>query len=1148
MKKSRDCYTPLGVWRKCLMIMKLTFVFMLLGLMTVSAGVYSQSAKLNLRITNGTLEEVFREIERQSDYSFLFKDESLDKTKVVTINKRNATVQEVLEHLLKGADVQFDMVDQYIVVHKKEVERSITTQQQKEVSGTVTDEVGEPLPGVSVVVKGTTIGITTDLDGKYTLRLPANAETLVFSFIGMQTQEVLLEGQAVINVALREETKGLEEVVVVGYGIQKKSNMTGAVQSISSAELENRAQTSATRSLQGAIPNLNIYYSSGKSNATPTFNIRGTTTLSGNGSPLIVIDGVASTVSELSRINPNDIESVSSLMDAASAAIYGARAAFGVVLVTTKNGKKEGVYTSISSNASFKKPIIIPEYIMEPNIVLKARVAGSGGWYNLKSIWGVNDWDLLDQITAGEAEEIMLNPEDPSKWLTAARTNWYKEAMRDYGFTQNHSMSVSGKNKKTSYFLSGSYSREEGIVRYGNDVFDKYNMRVKVGYQLTDWLNVANNSSYTYDVMDEPSQGYNFASLENAATTSVIKNPDGSWSSNGASYFGKAIEGGEAVTRNNRFWTSFTAKADILEDVLWVTGKATFMRSSQAYKAYWLPVKYKVGPEDVKTHHPVKDAQRTASTSRQNVFDVFADFDKKFGESHVHVLVGYNQEYRYSDWFKAYRKDLISSSVPSINNATGDKELDESITDWATRSGFFRVNYDYAGKYLFEVNGRYDGTSRFPKDDRWVFVPSASLGWNMYRENFFEPLRNVLTSFKPRVSYGILGNQNVGAYSYIAEMGDGKTSSILDGGEYDQQLIIKAPGLVSASLSWERVETKNIGFDFGLFKNKLIGNFDYYHRATKDMLTKGKELPGVLGTGEPKENAADLITKGWEIALSWKDDIKIGGDKLNYNARLTLSDSRAWITKFDNPEGRLNDYYEGYEIGTIWGYEVNGLFQSEEEIKNHANQSAFWSYPGKTIPGPGDIKFEDLNGDGEIRGGQTVNDLKDLKKIGNSRSRYHIGFRLGGDFKGFDFSAFFQGVLKRDWYPTGYQFWGLNAGPWTNLRKWNYENSWTPEHTDAYLPRLKGYAATSWSGGEMIKTNTRYLQNAAYVRLKSVNVGYTIPRILTDKLNIAKVRVSVGGENLSTWTGIKSPNIDPETLGGNYPMQRIYTVGVNVQF
>ncbi len=1150
MKKNRflRVYIQPGLM-KLLVIMKLITFLLFFSGMAMANGSYSQNARFDLNVKDASIVQVLEEIEQQTEYGFLFKTDQLDLSERYTLDFKNTKIETVMDKLLDKDIYSYRVMDQIIVISKLG-EKSFTEQDQviTKITGKVTDSAGLPLPGVSVIIKGTTKGVITDFDGNYTLSNFPEDATLQFSFIGMKTQEVLVANKTKLNITLSTSVESIDEVIVVGYGTQKKSNLTGAVQQISAKDLENRTVINVGQALQGLIPNMNVEISNGRANTNPSINIRGMGSLSG-GDPLIVIDGVPSTMTEFMAINPNDVETVSALMDASSAAIYGARAAFGVILVTTKSASISDMQVTFNSNVSFRTPTVLPDYILDQNIAMKAKVDASGGWYNLKDIFGISDWDYLDKITKGEIPQVTLNPEDPTKWLTAGRTDWYKEAVRDFGVTQNHNVSISGSSSKTRYYFSGAYSRQDGVFKYGNDIFDKYNFRGKIDLDVTKWLTISNNTSYNNDYFDEPSHGFSFYSLTNTPTLDVIKNPDGSWTESGATIFGSTTEGGRIYTRNSRYWSSFSANANFFDKMLSITAKSTFLRANKELKNIWLPTEYKTGPDRIESLNPISDAQRDASSDRQNVYDLYADFTKSFDQHNVHVMVGYNQEYRYSDWFASNRFELISSSVPSISLATGEKVVNESSYDWATRSGFFRFNYDFNGKYLFEVNGRYDGSSRFPKNDRFGFFPSMSCGWNMVKENFFSQFSNVVSSFKPRFSYGMLGNQDVSAYAYLATMGAGTTGSILAGDRTEQQTTIYAPGIVSNSLTWEKVETTNFGVDFGFLNNRLSGTFDYYNRAVRDMLTKSKTLPGVLGASEPLANAADLVTKGWESSITWKDNFKLLGSNFNYNVAATLADSRAWITKYDNPDGRLDDWYVGYEVGTIWGYQVNGLFQTQEELANHANQSQFWTYPGKVTPGPGDIKFEDLNGDGQIRAANTVYDMQDQKKIGNSRARYQFGFRAAGDWKGFDFSLFVQGVLKQDWYPSaGYDFWGLNYGPWGNLQRYQYENSWTSEHTDAYLPRIKGYAASTWSGAEMLQANTRYLQNNAYMRLRNISLGYSLPEAMIQKIKLDQLRIFVSGDNQLTWTAIKVPNIDPETSFGNYPLQKMFSLGINVKF
>ncbi len=1139
MKKTNKCRNQYRVpVFKVLLIMKLTILcFLIPTFVLLAAETYSQNGSISIHSSDTYVKDILKEIEEKSNYYFIYNNEFVDVYQRLSIHVENQSVNDVLDRVFDKTNIQYLIKGRKIVLSPTVMKEM---QQEREISGKVVDEKGNPLPGVTVLVKGSMQGTVSDVDGNYRLQVSGNATALLFSFVGMRMQEVVVGNQTTINVSLVADAIGIEEVVAIGYGTKKKTNLTGAVQQVSSKELESRVVTDPVKALQGAIPNLNIKYSSGQAKAVPDFNIRGMESLSG-GTPLIVIDGVPADIEQFMELNPNDVESVSSLMDAASAAIYGARAAFGVVLVTTKNASSEDLQVSYNMNIAFRNPIIIPEFIMDPYIVMQNRQEGTGAWYTL-----VEDWDLLKQMSE-EGTEIMINPTNPQYWLYAGRTNWYDEAIKKNTFSQNHNLSVSGKSEKASYYLSAGYSQEDGVFRYGNDLFNKYNMRAKFDFKLTEWLTLSNNSSYNYDVFDEPSQGFNIGGLYNYSTTDVIKNPDGSWAYSSAACFGAASEGGRSESNNSRFWTSFTAKASFWENLLTLTAKASFMRGNWTQRTNWLPIDYKTGPEIIETHHPVLDARRKAYDDRQNVYDIYANINKSFSKHNINILLGYNQEYYYEEEFEAYRKDLISSSVPSIALATGDREVGESITDWATRSGFFRVSYDFSSKYLLEINGRYDGTSRFPENDRFGFFPSVSLGWNIANEGWFEGINNYISSLKPRFSYGSLGNQDVGAYAYLPTMDDGKTSSILAGGKHDQQTTIYSPGLVSGFLTWETVQTANFGIDYGFLNNRLSGSFNYYERATLDMLTKSKQLPGVLGTSEPQENAADLITKGWEFVLDWKDKFDMLGSPFSYGVGLTLADSRSWITKFDNPDGKLSDYYVGYEIGTIWGFEADGLFQKPEELADHADQSTFWSYPDKVQPGPGDIKFKDLNGDGLIRSAQTINDMQDQRKIGNDRPRYTTGIRANASWKGFDLAMFWQGVLKQDGYPEGSLFWGLRANPWTNLQKYNHENSWTPETPDAYMPRIKGYAASWWSGGEFVRPNTRYIQHYWYMRLRNITLGYSLPKILMSKVNISQLRIFVTGENLLTFTGLDNPNVDPESWG-DYPIQKLVSCGVNIKF
>lgn len=520
---------------------------------------------------------------------------------------------------------------------------------------------------------------------------------------------------------------------------------------------------------------------------------------------------------------------------------------------------------------------------------------------------------------------------------------------------------------------------------------------------------------------------------------------------------------------------------------------------------------------------------------------------KTFNNKHaVLFMVGFNQEeYRY-DYMYLDRYELISPSLPTFNLATGDKNVRQDISTWALRGAFARLNYTFADKYILEFNGRYDGTSRFPKVSRFTFNPSGSVAWVFSKENFLEKWSNVLSFGKLRLSFGSLGNQDVGAYAYLATMGSGKTWQILDG---EQPVYVSAPGLVSGNLTWERVFTSDIGLDLNFFNNRLSITGDIYLRQTKDMLTAGATLPAVLGTSVPKENAADLETKGWEITIGWKDKANLAGKPLNYNVNFNLADSRSFITKFANETGTLSDYYKGYEIGEIWGMTTEGFFTSKEDVKSQ-DQLVVTSYPGTRPVEPGDIKFKDLNGDKKIDYGKwTLDDHGDYHIIGNSRPRFTFGLSAGADWNGFDFNVFFQGVGKRDYCPGGSDlfFWGIYSQPWTNITYGNYYDRWTEENPNGYFPRFKSYVA---EGTEAAIPQTRYMQNAAYIRLKNLTAGYTIPKAIMGKTPIDRLRIFFSGDLLFEFSGLyKYYKVDPEGLGGQmYPFQRSYSFGLNVTF
>lgn len=606
-----------------------------------------------------------------------------------------------------------------------------------------------------------------------------------------------------------------------------------------------------------------------------------------------------------------------------------------------------------------------------------------------------------------------------------------------------------------------------------------------------------------------------------------------------------SLSEGEAQTTELSLQSQFTMTLALIKNVLSIKADAT-ARLGNRETEQWdsdMNIPYKQGPNLADEYLGWVDmAQLAKERDYYTSVNAYIDFTKSFGKHQVSALAGFNQEYNSHRYMRGEREELISSSLPSVELATGSARVREDNYEWATRGGFFRLNYIYNNKYIFEANGRYDGSSRFPKNDRFGFFPSISAAWIISQEKFMHATQNWLNYAKLRISYGALGNQDVSYYEYIASMGSSEQQLLING---IKPMGVTPSGLVSNSLTWEKVYTKNIGLDLNFFNNRLTFSGDIYRRDTKDMLTKGKTLPSVLGALEPRINAADMKTEGWEISLGWRDLFNLGNKPFSYNVKFILSDNRSFITRFDNPTGNLDDWYEGCEIGEIWGLVTEGFFKDQADIDNHADQWDVTSYPGDRPIEPGDLKYKDLDNNGKINNGSwTVNDPGDYKVIGNNASRYNYGADFTAEWNGLDFRVLLQGVGKKDWYPESHYFFGIYRAPWGNVLENNLDH-WTPENTDAYFPRLKSYIA---EGGKDLAINqTRYLQNAAYLRIKNITIGYTLPKKFTMKAKLERVRLYLTGDNIFEFTKL-SKNYDPEILGTSHPMQRLFTFGLNLSF
>ena len=1036
---------------------------------------------------------------------------------------------------------------------------------EQNISGTIKNEDGDALEGATVSAKGTTIGALTNEEGQFQLTVPDEVSTLLVSYIGYAAQEVEIEGRSVINIVLTESTSTLDEVVVVGYGTQKKANLTGAVSVINSEALENRPIVSAGHGLQGLVPNLNVTIRNGDPTTAASFNIRGYESING-GSPLILVDGVPMA---LERINPNDIESVNVLKDASAAAVYGARAAFGVILVETKSGKQGKVNINLSTELSSAKPIFHMDPVNDPYQFVLAR--------NAASIRTTGNPSFDDDFVAGT--KAYSEGSGPAWGVKDGVLRQYgfndyqNQIMTDFAPQQKYDLSISGASEKASYYVSLGHLNKDGYLRHetNNESFMRYNVLMKTEFKLTDWLSLDQKVVFNQQQSNKPTFYHwdvNINTLARVDPVRAIQFPDLDYYLTpgdrdqyeqyigmyfgGTNFFPYLEDGGRTTFTLNDTWLT---QGVTLTPVDGLVIKGNF--SYNAYHREWQDVQSKievVANQDL-TNLVIDNGfsgtdyiENQTNFNQYYALNTYAEYSPKLGSAHdVKAMVGFNQEWGNNAFHRAKAFSLITPLITDLNATTGGQQTFGGKSHVALRGVFYRLNYILNDRYLFEANGRYDGTSRFPKDDRFGFFPSFSAGWRISEEGFMAATRSWLDNLKIRASYGTLGNQLLGSnyYPYIATMGIGTSPYMMTGGA--RTPFVSPAGLVSPTLTWETVITKNLGADITILKQRLDASFDIYTRDTKDMLMD-VEFPSVLGTAAPKQNAADLRTNGWEASITWRDRI---GEDWSYRLTLALSDWQSEITRYENPTGALSEYYVGQKIGEIWGYETVGIFQTEEEVNSAADQSrlgANWR--------PGDIHYADLDGDGEITPGtNTLEDPGDRRIIGNESPRYSFGVNADLKWKGFALTTFFQGIGKRDYWPNDGNwtwFFPFNAGH----VEWYYiTDTWSEDNRDAYFPAPH----ISTTDGKNKHWQSRFVQNASYIRLKNMTLSYEIPTSILGKVGLGDAQIYLAGMNLWEYTKMRKP-LDPEYLRRDvlgdfnyngaveYPLQRIYSVGARISF
>lgn len=1079
-------------------------------------------------------------------------------------------------------------VNMYAARAEKPSASNVYQQTRILVSGRILDSSGQPVPGASVIEKGTTNGVNTDIDGKFTISVKSGA-SLEVSCIGYETISVAASEN--MSVTLKEDTQFLDEVVVVGFGTQKKVNMTGSVAAVDvDKAFGSKPITDVSKGLQGVVPGLSITYNSNDLNASPTMKIRGTGSINGDNTPLILLDGVE--VPDLSFVNPDNIKSISVLKDAASASIYGSRAAWGVVLITSKDGSavKDKVSITYSNNFSWNQPIGLPKYITDKEGVLAqleegmlaqknvdgSRIEAFGMYYDTIGK-GITTW--FDKYSGNLSNPVYKYGED---YEFIEGTPYYyrvsdpnKEIFKT-SFSQTHNLSVNGNTGKTNYNIGLGYTMNDGTLKAAkkNDV-KRYNLNLSTNTQVKNWLNIGTKVMYVEKEYEYP-YGYSQSKGATGLLYYVMRFPtffpfgisdgsklaDGTYASDSAAtgeglYFrhGNAYVANESICSSKDQYLTLGGNVRInLAPGLsfygdYTRGRYNYENRSMRqpyYVANWsFPKKAAVTTNDF--------LERTYVSKITNTYNAYFDYLFDIQKQHNFAIkVGANAEDLRYDNQSVKVNGVQDVEHPTLNLTDGKNEgiVDESLRHRATAGFFGRINYNYKEKYLLELNGRYDGSSSFRTGKQWAFFSSASAGYRISEEKFWTNIKPYVPTLKVRASYGSVGNQALESwYPYISTMATETVSWI--GTDMNQVSTTTTPSAVNPDMTWEKIRTLDIGFDAGFFNNELNVTFDWYQRRNVGMLVAGNEIVRYAGIAvAPLENGGDMKTNGWELQIDYNH--AFNKDFAIYGT-FTLSDAKSEITKWNNTTGALNSWYKGKKLGEIWGFETDRYFNSSDvnqdgTLKTGTPDQSYLQN-GSFRFGAGDIKYKDLNKDGKIDTGKgTIDDHGDLKRIGNQLPRYEYSLRVGAMLKGFDVEILFQGVGKRDMWSTSSLFIPHAAGAQMNIFE-NQLDYWTESNQNARFPRpyingafgsLSGLPGNS--GCNNFAPQTKYLNNLAYLRVKNFTVGYTLPQNLTRKIFVEKLRFYFSAQNLFTFDHIDGV-MDPECTGGS---SKSYTNGMDM--
>jgi TonB-linked SusC/RagA family outer membrane protein len=1118
-------------------IMKISFIFLFIfSFQLLALNTKAQDAVIELKTNSMTVGQLINEIEKQTDYLVVYSNREVDANRKVDVQRKSDKVSSYLNEAFEGTDIGYDFENNYIVLMKK-ANRNATAiaemirsaqQQGKTITGKVVDVNGEPIIGANIIEVGTTNGTVTDIDGNFSLKVADNA-TIRISYIGYVEQEINTAEKTSFNITLAEDTQALEEVVVIGYGTMRKSDLTGAIATIEGDKLAQRNTTQLSTALQGAIPGLMVTRSNNEPGATATIKIRGITTI-GDSDPLVIVDGVPG---DINQVHPKNIESISVLKDAASASIYGARAAAGVILITTKRAKENELRLSYDFSYGMEIPTSQPKNVgvqryLEMANELRYNDNPQGGLYQEYTQEQVENW-------------VKMNPTDPDKYPI---TNWYDLIVRDYAPRQTHTLNLSGGSKMVKTRASMSYDKTDGLLKINNIKYERYLVSINNDFDFNKYLSASLDFNLKRTETKKPSQTNIWYMLRAYPSTFAYQWSHGGLADvkGGNNPYGRIKEGGNI----NGWYTKLGGRLAInftpIEGFK-LSAVASPNYSISKVKTFNLQAGY-TGPDDPNTiigyfqDHTSTSLNEDRNDNNDITTQLLATYNKNIGNHNFNLMAGNENYYYFNERLNASRDQYELKEFPYLD--IGPTSLIDNggrAYENAYSSFFGRIMYNYANRYLLQANYRYDGSSRFHPDYRWGGFPSLSVGWVVSEESFVKNAGLQDLSFlKLRASFGTLGNERIGNYPYQALM-DFTKSLFYDNASSVTPTFYNGVAQIQyaiQNISWETTQTFDVGFDAVLFDNRLNITADYYYKETKDMLLTLK-IPGYVGFANPEQNAGKMYTNGFDFEVGWNDNI---GD-FNYGIALNLSDFVSKMGDLGGTQfiGSSQVKFKGSEFNEWYGYLSDGLFLSQEDVDNSAKLNS-----NVTV---GDVKFLDISGpDGKPDG--LISSEYDRVLLGGSLPRFMFGGIITGDYKDLDISIAFQGVGKQNVRITSGMATAM-PGNWGNIPAILDGNYWSSFNTEEENAKARYPRLTYVNGSSNLSMSDYWMFNGRYFRMKNLTFGYTLPATLTQKVNISRLRFYVSGNDLFCLS--KYPTgWDPERGDSSYPITTSLLFGININF